>query len=86
VTSIQDASHPTAPALVELSSAEDGQEADPVNRVEGFAEINLENKGWGLADIAAADEVGSVDDVLGDAMTREEASLVGVDKRMDGRL
>jgi hypothetical protein len=86
VTSIQDASHPTAPALVEPSSAEDGQEADPVNRVEGFAEIDLENEGWGLADMTAADEVGGVDDVLRDATTREEASLVGVDKRMDERL
>jgi hypothetical protein len=80
VTSIQNASHPMAPALVEPSSTEDGQEADPVNRVEGFAEIDLEDEGWGLMEVAATDEVGGVDDVLGDVTTREEARLVEVDK------
>jgi hypothetical protein len=86
VTSVQNASHPMAPVLIEPSSTEDGKEANPVNIVEGFAKIDLEDDGWGLTEMAATDEVGGVDDVLRDATTREEARLVGVDKQVDGRL
>ena len=84
--SVKDSLHPNAPALVKASGPKDGEEAGPVNRVEGFTEVNFEDNGGGLSVMTASKQVRRIDDVLGDVPTREEARLVRVNKRMDSRL
>ena len=44
VTSLKNIEHPGAPSLVETASAENRDKAEPVDRVEGLTEIDLEDK------------------------------------------
>jgi hypothetical protein len=56
--------HPIAPKVVKPLSPKDGQEAIPIDRVEGLFEVNFEHKGWGFAQVAESDDVSRIDDVF----------------------
>jgi hypothetical protein len=56
--------HPIAPEVVKPPSPKDGQEAIPVDRVEGLFKVDFEHKGWGFAQVAASDDVSCIDDVF----------------------
>jgi hypothetical protein len=56
--------HPTAPTVIEAAGPEDSQQAAPIHRIKGFAEIDFENNSGGFPRVAATEEVGYVDNVL----------------------
>jgi hypothetical protein len=70
--------HSGAPSIVKSPSFEDGEEAGPLNRVEGLTKVNLEDDGGRLSSVAASKEVRGIDDVLRDTPPREEPCLISV--------
>jgi hypothetical protein len=82
----EDGIHPCAPALVEPSGVEDVKKTRPINRVEGFLEIDFEDNRRSFFEMAATKEVSRVDNVFRDASPREETRLVGIDERVNGGL
>jgi hypothetical protein len=67
VSGVQNMPHPVTPEVIEASSAKDGEEASPVDGVEGFAEIDFEHDGGRFPSVATSNQVRRVDNVLGDA-------------------
>jgi hypothetical protein len=82
----EDGIHPGAPAFVKTPGAEDVKKARPIDRVEGFLEIDFEDNRWSFSKVAATKEVSRINNVLRNASPREETSLVSVDKRVNGGL
>jgi hypothetical protein len=78
--------HPEAPPFVEPSGPQDGQQAFPVNGVEGLAKINLKDNGRGFPNVAAPEEVRGIDNVFRDTPPREEASLISIHQCLNDRL
>lgn len=78
--------NPVAPPVIETAGKKNCEETVPVDRVEGFAEIDFEYQGRNFPSVTSTHEVSCVDDVLGDTAAREEAGLVRVDKRMNKAL
>jgi hypothetical protein len=54
--------------------------------VKRFLEVQFEDNGWIFPKVAAAKEVGRVDNVFRDTSPREETDLVGVHQRVDSSL
>jgi hypothetical protein len=63
-TRTENSIHPTAPTVIEAAGPEDSQQAAPIHRIKGFAEIDFENNSGGFPRVAATEEVGYVDNVL----------------------
>jgi hypothetical protein len=63
VSSEKDTGHPVAPPLNETPYPEDGKEAIPVHRVEGFLEINFEHNRGSLYEMATTNDISSVDNM-----------------------
>jgi hypothetical protein len=82
----EDGIHPGVPAFVKTPGAEDVKKTRPIDRVEGFLEINFEDNRRSFFKVAATKEVSRVNNVLRNASPREETSLVSVDKRVNGGL
>jgi hypothetical protein len=82
----EDGIHPGAPAFVKTPGAEDVKKARPIDRVEGFLEIDFEDNRGSFFKVAAMKEVSRVNNVFQNASPREETHLVSVDKRVNGGL
>jgi hypothetical protein len=61
----------------------DQNEAFPIDRIESFTEIKLEDDGRDFTDMAAVNQVSGIHDIFRDASAREETGLVCVNKRVD---
>jgi hypothetical protein len=86
MTGCENEAEPVTPAVVKTPNPQDGKEAVPVDRVKSFSKVKLEDNRGGFFEVAAPDEVGSIDNVFRDSTAREETSLVSIHKRVDGRL
>jgi hypothetical protein len=60
----EDGNHPGAPAFVKTPGAEDVQKARPIDRVEGFLEIDFEDNRRSFPKVAATKEVSRINNVL----------------------
>jgi hypothetical protein len=83
---VEDTSHPAAPPIIETAGFQNREEAVPVDRVEGFPEVNFKHERGRFSVMAAPKDVCGIHNILGDSTTRKEAGLVRVDKSMDGSL
>jgi hypothetical protein len=83
VTSGKDVGEPAAPAIVKPTSPKDQDQAIPVNRVEGFFEVDFKHDGRGLPGVTNTNQVCSVDNVLGDTPTKKEPRLIVVHEGVD---
>ena len=86
VTRSKDVVHPLTPQIVETPGLKNGDEADPVDGVKRFAEVNFENHRRGLSEVAATNKVSGIDNVFGDAPPGKEPRLIRVNQGMDGVL
>jgi hypothetical protein len=78
MASVENRLNPRTPTIGESTGAEDGEEAGPVNRVESFPKVNFKDNGGGFSKMAAADKIGSIDNVLRDAASGQESRLIRV--------
>jgi hypothetical protein len=67
MASVENRLNPRTPARREATGSEDGEQADPVYRVESFPEVNFKDNGGGFSKMATTDKIGSIDNVLRDA-------------------
>ena len=62
---------------------QDEKQAVPVDRIKGFGEVKLEDQSWLATAVTALNHFRSIDKVLGDGTSTDEAGLINVDQRLD---
>ena len=70
----------------EATGLQDIKEGGPTDGVEGLAEVQFEDHSRSFTSVAGTEEVSRVDEVFGNASTRDEPGLVPVNEKRDERL
>ena len=79
----EDGVHPVTPAPRKASHLHDLSEALPVDGVKSLREIQLEVESQCLSPVTALDDLGGIDEILGDAPPFDKAGLGDVDDPRD---
>jgi hypothetical protein len=63
----QDLVYPRAPTVVKTSTSKDGVKAAPLDGVKGLLKVQLKNISRGTTSVAAAEQVGHINEIFRDA-------------------
>ena len=82
----KDGSHPPPKNASKPTCLQDHVKGAPIDRVEGLPEVELQHDHGGAPDVAALDEVGRIEKVVGDVPSSDETSLLKGNKFLDTSL